>query len=152
MNRMLLSPSLALALATSLTFAQQAETPAPATKHHHAHNPQREAAKLSKKLNLSADQTAKLEPILADRDNKIAALTKDTTISPVVMKQQLRTIRQQTKEQLATDLTPQQRLHLCLTVRRQVTPSPPTTPPPPRGLLSTPTRPRPAPHFHGKSS
>jgi protein CpxP len=108
MNRMLLSTSLALALATSLTFAQQAETPAPAAKHHHAHNPQREAAKISKKLNLSSDQTAKLEPILADRDQKIAALNKDTTISHEAMKQQMRAIRQQTREQLATVLTPEQ--------------------------------------------
>ena len=108
MNRMLLSTSLALALATSLAFAQQAETPAPAAKHHHAHNPQREAAKISKKLNLSSDQTAKLEPILADRDNKIAALNKDTTLSHDAMKQQMRAIRQQTREQLATVLTPDQ--------------------------------------------
>jgi protein CpxP len=108
MNRMLLSTSLALALATSLAFAQQAETPAPAAKHHHAHNPQREAAKLSKKLNLSSDQTAKLEPILAERDNKIAALKNDTTISAAAMKQQKQAIRQQTREQLATVLTPDQ--------------------------------------------
>ena len=108
MNRMLLSTSLALALATSLAFAQQAETPAPAAKHHHGHNPQREAAKLSKKLNLSSDQTAKLEPILADRDQKIAALNKDTTLSAVALKQQMRVIRQQTREQLATVLTPDQ--------------------------------------------
>jgi septal ring factor EnvC (AmiA/AmiB activator) len=110
MNRMLLSTSLAIALATSLAFAQQAETPAPApaTKHHHAHNPQREAAKLSKKLHLSSDQTAKLEPILADRDNKIAALKNDTTVTAEAMKQQMQAIRQQTKEQLATVLTPDQ--------------------------------------------
>ncbi len=107
MNRMLLSTSLALALATSLVFAQQAETPAPAAKHHHAHNPQREAAKISKQLNLSSDQTARLEPILADRDNKIATLNKDTTLSPDV-KQQMRAIRQQTREQLATVLTADQ--------------------------------------------
>ena len=74
MKRMFLSTSLAVALATSIAFAQQGETPAPAAKHHHAHNPQREAAKLSKKLNLSSDQTAKLEPILADRDSKFAVL------------------------------------------------------------------------------
>jgi Spy/CpxP family protein refolding chaperone len=109
MNRLLLSTSLALALSGSLAFAQQQDAaPAPAAKHHHAHNPQREAAKLSKKLNLSSDQTAKLEPILADRDNKIAALTNDTTIAPAVMKQQMRTIRQQTRQQLATILTPDQ--------------------------------------------
>jgi len=109
MNRLLLSTSLALALSGSLVFAQQQDAAsAPVAKHHHAHNPQREAAKLSKKLNLSADQTAKLEPILADRDSKIAALTNDKTISPVVMKQQMRAIHQQTRQQLATVLTPDQ--------------------------------------------
>ena len=109
MNRVLLSTSLALALSGSLAFAQQQDAaPTPAAKHHHSHNPQREAAKLSKKLNLSPDQTAKLEPILADRDNKIAALKNDTTISPVVMKQQMRAIHQQTRQQLATVLTPDQ--------------------------------------------
>ena len=108
MNRLLFSTSLALALSGSLAFAQQQDTAAPAAKHHHAHNPQREAAKLSKKLNLSPDQTAKLEPILADRDSKIAALTNDKTISPVVMKQQMRAIHQQTRQQLATVLTPDQ--------------------------------------------
>jgi Spy/CpxP family protein refolding chaperone len=110
MHRLLLSTSLALALSSSLAFAQQPATaaPAPAAKHHHAHNPHREAAELGKKLNLSSDQTAKLEPILADRDNKIAALKNDTTISAEAMKQQMRAIRQQTRQQLATVLTPDQ--------------------------------------------
>ena len=109
MNRVLLSTSLALALSGGLAFAQQQDpAPAPAAKHHHTHNPQREAAKISKKLNLSSDQTAKLEPILADRNNKIAALRNDTTISPVVMKQQMKAIHQQTRQQLATILTPDQ--------------------------------------------
>lgn len=110
MNRVLLSTSLALALSSSLLFAQQQDTsPAPpAQVHRHAHNPQREVARLSKKLNLTSDQTAKLEPILADRDNKIAALTKDSTISPLVMRQQMRAIHQQTRQQLATVLTPDQ--------------------------------------------
>jgi periplasmic protein CpxP/Spy len=109
MNRLLLSTSLALALSASLAFAQQQDAaPAPKAKHHHTHNPQREAAKISKKLNLSSDQTAKLEPILADRDNKIAALKNDTTISQVAMKQQMHAIHQQTRQQLATILTPDQ--------------------------------------------
>jgi periplasmic protein CpxP/Spy len=110
MNRILLSTSIALALSTGLVFAQQPEAvPAPTAKvHRHAHNPQREAAKLSKKLNLSSDQTAKLEPILADRDQKIAALTSDTPISPMIMKKQMHAIHQQTREQLATVLTPDQ--------------------------------------------
>jgi periplasmic protein CpxP/Spy len=112
MNRFVLSTSLALALSSTLVFAQQpdaASPPPPAVNaHHHAHNPQREAARLSKKLNLSSDQTAKLEPILADRDQKLAALNNNTTISAVVMKQQMKAIHQQTMQQLATVLSPDQ--------------------------------------------
>jgi protein CpxP len=110
MKRLLLSTSLALALSTGLAVAQQTDAaPPPATKsHHHAHNPQREAARLSKKLNLTSDQTAKLEPILADRDQKLAALKNDSTISPVVMQQQMRALHQQTRQQLTAILTPDQ--------------------------------------------
>jgi periplasmic protein CpxP/Spy len=109
MNRLLLSTSLALALSGSLAFAQQPDAAsAPTAKHHHAHNPQQEAAKISKELNLSVDQTAKLEPILADRNNKIAALKNDTTISQEAKKQQLHAIHQQTRQQLAAILTPDQ--------------------------------------------
>jgi len=134
MNRLLLSTSLALALSGSLAFAQQQDAaPAPTAKHHHAHNPQREAAKLSKKLNLSPDQTAKLEPILADRDSKIATLTNDKTISPVVMKQQMRAIHQQTRQQLAAVLTPDQLQQLKSRHRGQGAPAqaPPQTQPQP---------------------
>jgi protein CpxP len=108
MNRLLLSTSLALALSGSLVFAQQTETPAPAAKQHHARNPQRETARLSKKLNLTADQSAKVEPILADRDQKIATLTNDTSISSMIMKKQMHAIHQQAMQQLATVLTPDQ--------------------------------------------
>jgi Spy/CpxP family protein refolding chaperone len=140
MNRLLLSTSLALALSGSLAFAQQQDAaPATTAKHHHAHNPQREAAKLSKKLNLSPDQTAKLEPILADRDSKIATLTNDKTISPVVMKQQMRAIHQQTRQQLAAVLTPDQLQQLKSRHRGQDAPAqaPPQTqsqPNPPSAL------------------
>jgi Spy/CpxP family protein refolding chaperone len=109
MNRLLLSTSLALALSSSLVLAQQPDTtPTPAVNSHYAHNPQREAARLSKKLNLSSDQTAKIEPILADRDQKIAALKSDTTITPMIAEKQMHTIRQQTRQQLASILTPDQ--------------------------------------------
>ncbi len=110
MNRLLLSTSLALALSSGLVFAQQQDTAPPLTAQRHAytHNPQREAAKLSKRLNLTSDQTAKLEPILSDRDQKIAALKSDTTIEPMIAQKQMRAIHQQTRQQLATILTSDQ--------------------------------------------
>jgi protein CpxP len=111
MNRFILSTSLALALSGALAFAQQpdaATAPTTAKTHQHARNPQREAARLSKKLNLSSDQTAKLEPILADRDQKIAALKSDPTITPMIAQKQMHAIHQQTRQQLATILTPDQ--------------------------------------------
>ena len=111
MNRVILSISLALALSGALAFAQQPDAATPPTiakTHQHVRNPQSEAARLSKKLNLSSDQTAKLEPILADRDQKIAALESDTTITPMIAQKQMHAIRQQTRQQLATILTPDQ--------------------------------------------
>jgi periplasmic protein CpxP/Spy len=107
MNRFLLSTSLALALSSTVVIAQT-ETPAPAPKHHQAHSPQRETARLSKKLNLSPEQSAKIEPILADRDQKMTALKNDTTISPVVMQQKIKALHQQTRQQLSSVLTPEQ--------------------------------------------
>jgi periplasmic protein CpxP/Spy len=108
MNRLFLSTSLALALCSTVVFSQQETVPPPPSKHHHAHNPQRETARLTKKLNLTSDQSAKLGPILADRDQKITALSNDTTISPMIAKKQIHAIHQQTRQQLATVLTPDQ--------------------------------------------
>ena len=131
MKRLLLSTSLALALSSTLVFAQQTTTPAPAAKHH-AHNPQRETARLTKKLNLTTDQSAKLEPILADRDQKIAALKSDTTISPMIAQKQMHAIHQQTRQQFATVLTrdQMQQLHSMRhgNGRGQQQQSAPTTP------------------------
>ena len=64
--------------------------------------------RLSKKLNLSADQTAKLEPILADRDQKMTALKANTAVSPQDRKAQARTIFQDSKQQIDGVLTPEQ--------------------------------------------
>ncbi len=167
MNRVLLSTSLALALSGGLAFAQQQDpAPAPAAKHHHTHNPQRQAAKISKKLNLSSDQTAKLEPILADRNNKIAALRNDTTISPVVMKQQMKAIHQQTRTAARhhphtrpAPATPQHasRSRPATTVSphhasswKLAGPSP-RSPRQTRGTSSSPPRTCSATHFHAKS-
>lgn len=117
MKRILLSASLSIALTGALAIAQTANppdsSPGPAYKGHHhgghhSQNPQQQAAWLSKKLNLTSDQQAKLEPILADRDQKIAALRSDTSLTQDQKKEQFRAIHQNLKQQLSSILTPDQ--------------------------------------------
>jgi periplasmic protein CpxP/Spy len=116
MKRIFLSAALALSLTATLAIAQTATPPdsssGPAPKghygHHHQSDPQQQAAFLAKRLNLTSDQQSKLEPILADRDQKIATLRSDTSLTPDQKKEQLRTIHQNTKQQLSSILTPEQ--------------------------------------------
>ena len=117
MKRLLLSTALSVALAGTAAFAQQAQptlpensTPNANAPHHrhHAPDPQRQAEFLSKKLNLSADQTAKLAPIFADRDQKFQSLMQDQSLTQQQRHEQMRSIHQNTEQQLATVLTPDQ--------------------------------------------
>jgi len=110
MNRTALPAALALVLAGSLAFAQQPQpqtpdaTP-PAAAPARTPNPHRQAIKLSQELSLTPDQTAKLEPILADRDQKIAALRTNTSIAPADFKKQMHAIQKSTRDRLDTVLT-----------------------------------------------
>ena len=120
MKRNVLSAALGLVLAGALTataaLAQQQQLPentpnGDASGHHfrhHAPNPQRQAEFISQKLNLSADTTAKLTPIFADQDQKTQALFQDQSLTPQQRHEQMKAIRQNTQQQLATVLTPDQ--------------------------------------------
>jgi protein CpxP len=118
MKRILLSTALSLALAGTAAFAQQAQptlpensTPNATAPHHHGHhapNPQRQAEFISKKLNLSADQTAKLTPILTDRAQKFQSLMQDQSLTPDQRHAQMKAIHESTEQQLATVLSPDQ--------------------------------------------
>ena len=117
MKRLLLSTALTLALTGTAAFAQQAQptlpqssTPNAAGHHrgHHKPNPQQQAEFISKKLNLSADQTAKLTPIFAESDQKRQALFQDQSITVGQMREQMKSIHQNTEQQLATVLSPDQ--------------------------------------------
>ncbi len=120
MRHVFLPAVLAITLTNGLAFAQ---APAPGTAgatpqvRRHAHNPHREAVKMAQRLNLSADQTAKLEPILANRDQKAAALRSNTSLSSQDMKTQMRAIHKETRQQLNAVLTPEQMQQLK-TMRR----------------------------------
>jgi opacity protein-like surface antigen len=119
MKRILLSSTLALTLAATAAFAQQptqqpADNNAPAQQqpaqrgHHHQFDAHKAAEHIGKRLNLTDDQTAKIEPILADQHQKMTALYTDTSLSQDQRRQQMRTIFQDTHTQLATVLSPDQ--------------------------------------------
>ena len=92
--------------------AQQAAPQGGQYHHRHAPNPQRETKMLTKKLGLSADQAAQVEPILADRAQRMEALSS-TQGDPASMKTQRRTIMQDTKQKLDAVLTPAQQQEMA---------------------------------------
>jgi hypothetical protein len=126
MKRIILNSALAVTLAATAAFAQQstqqpaqpsgdaaAQQPTGQYGHHGRHgngkmDPQKAAAHLSKRLNLSADQTAKLEPILADQQQKMAALRSNTSLTQDQRREQARAIFKDTHTQLSSVLTPDQ--------------------------------------------
>ena len=121
MKRILLSSTLALAFTAASAFCQQStpQQPVPdATaqqpagqhghRHHHAFDAHKAAQHMGKRLNLTDDQTAKLEPILAAQQQKMASLRADTSLSPDQRREQFRAIHKDTQTQLATVLTPDQ--------------------------------------------
>lgn len=120
MKRLILSSTLAITFAATAAFCQQSpQQPAndatttqqqPAGQHGRRHNfdAHKAAMHLGKRLNLTDDQTAKLEPILAAQQQKVASLRSDTSLSRDQRRQQFQAIRQDTKSQLATVLTPDQ--------------------------------------------
>jgi periplasmic protein CpxP/Spy len=121
MKRIILPLSLALSLSCGAAFAQQADPAqapqqAPATEgyahNHHAPNPQKQAEHLSKKLNLTADQTAKIEPILAQRDQQMQALWQNQQLAPQDRHQQIRSINETAEQHMATVLSPDQMAQL----------------------------------------
>lgn len=114
MNRILLPAAIVLSLAGSVAFAQQptpAQSPAPVVRHHE-HDPHKTALKMSKELNLTADQTAKVEPILVASNQKLTDLQANNGLDAKGLKKQMKAIHQDTEQQLAGVLTPDQMTQL----------------------------------------
>jgi protein CpxP len=124
MNRTVLTAALTLSLALfgGSAFAQQPQQPQPPQQdqqqapdgqppfhhRHHQPNPERETARLTQQLNLSPEQATKLLPILADRDQKMAALWSNQQFAPQDKHHQMRAIEHSTRQQLEAVLTPEQ--------------------------------------------
>lgn len=107
--------------ATSAVFASPfagdgfQDTPPPAdgaspTRPAHAMpDPQKQTTRLSRKLQLTPDQAAKIEPILQNRQQQVQQLRGDTSLSPRDLHQKMRAIRQATDAQIQAVLTDSQR-------------------------------------------
>ena len=110
MKRFFSLAAVVLAMGTSVAFAQMTapDTAAPAQVQRHAPDPHKAAMRISRQLGLSPDQTAKLEPILADRQAKVQAVRADASLTDAQRRQQLKTIHQAERMQLSNVLTPDQ--------------------------------------------
>ena len=110
-----------LLLAAGSAFAQDAQTPPPASdqnaaggmgKHGHHHRGMPSADEqlkhLTKRLSLSDDQQAKLKPILEDQHNQMEQLRSDTTGTREDRWKKMREIRESSDTQIKTVLNEDQ--------------------------------------------
>ena len=93
-------------------FAQDSSTAtgssnAPAQPHR-APDPQKQAARLAKRLGLNDDQTSKLTAILQDRQQQLTAVRSDTSLAPQDRRAKLHSIQQGADAQINALLTPAQ--------------------------------------------
>ncbi len=113
MKRILSVAALALSLAGCAAFAQMSapvsnDAPTVQQQGPNRPNPHKAAVRIGKELGLSDDQTAKLEPILADRQQKVQALRANTSLTDAQRKQGMKTIQQTARMQLSQVLSPDQ--------------------------------------------
>jgi Spy/CpxP family protein refolding chaperone len=79
------------------------------TAPHAMPDPQKQTARLSRKLQLTPDQAAKIEPILANRLQQMQQLRGDTSSSKRDVHQKMRALKQDTDSQIQAILTDSQR-------------------------------------------
>ena len=109
MRNLIKSSLLVLALgAGSAALAQTPDAQTSTPPQQHAPNPQHQAKDLARRLGLSPDQTAQIEPILADRDQKVQALLSNTSLDRSAVRQQRRAIMTDTESKINAILTPAQ--------------------------------------------
>ena len=94
------------------TTAPQQQSPAQVGEHRRHHSPEQETRRLTRQLNLSPEQAAQVEPILAARQDQMRALRTNTSTDPQTRHQQARAIAQDTRQKLNAVLTAEQREQL----------------------------------------
>jgi len=112
MNRKLILTSLSLLLVSSLPALRADDTtpppPPPAHGKGEGRNPVQRLQMLAEKLNLTADQKAKIEPILKAELLEIKAVMDDQSLSREARREKIGAINQKYRPQIAALLTPEQ--------------------------------------------
>ena len=110
MKHALFTAALILGSLTSASAMAQApaQDAAPTQQREMHHNPHRQAMHLGKKLGLSTDQTARLEPIFAQHRDQVQALRQNSNLTPEQRHAQMRDLNRNTHQQMAGILTPDQ--------------------------------------------
>jgi len=101
--------SLGLALAGTAWAQQGTPTTAPTAKHMHAIDPQQQLDHLTKQLQLTSDQQAKILPLLQQRDQQLQSLRNDNNLKPADRRAKAMSIVQDTNQQVDAVLTEPQR-------------------------------------------
>ena len=102
---------IATSLALSLSFgAASAQGTAPGSPD--ASTQAAPGEHLARQLNLTPDQTAKIEPILASRDQQVEALRANQQLTPQDRHQQMRSIIEQSEQGMSSILSPDQMAQL----------------------------------------
>ena len=117
MNRLSHFAALTLGLAVagvSCAQAQDSQATAPANsaqpaQGRRAPDPQQQLQHMTKQLQLSADQQAKIGPILQQRDQQIQAVRADSNLSQADRRAKLMSLAQDSSRQIDAVLTPAQR-------------------------------------------
>jgi hypothetical protein len=96
------------AQAAGSTADAQAQTGGVKARHREM-NPDKAAARLGKKLNLSADQVAQIKPILADRQQQMQALRADTSLTKEDKHAKMKALVDDNRTKLEAVMTDQQK-------------------------------------------
>jgi periplasmic protein CpxP/Spy len=78
-------------------------------RHHHAPNPDKQAKHLAKQLGLTKDQEAQIEPILADRQQRMESLRADGSLAPQDRLAKAQTLQQDAKSKIEAVLNDDQK-------------------------------------------
>jgi len=93
----------------TVTNAPTGGQTAPYATPHHAPNPEHQARRMAKKLGLTPDQQAKLEPILAERVQQMQSVRADAALTEQDRHAKMKSIHQDSESRIQAILTDTQK-------------------------------------------